>query len=338
MDSICSPEMPRRAFMAAIAGGLLAAPLAAEAQQVAGLPRVGHLAIASSTSTPQPPMENWDAFLAGLGGEGYVERKNFVFEHRDARNRPELFRAAAVELVRANVAVIFARGGHAVRAAKDATNTIPIVAIDLETDPIVAHFVQSLPRPGGNVTGMFLDLADLSGKHMELLKELSPKLSRLAVIGDPEINVSQFRATEVAGRALLVKVQTLETRHSDDFAGAFRVAVRDNVGALLILSSPLTLAHRRQVAELAMKHRLPTMFVYRSHVDAGGLMSYGPNLPDMFRRCGVYVARILAGNKPAEMPVERPTVFELVINLKTAKALGLTIPPSLLQRADQVIE
>jgi len=330
--------MDRRSFIGSLAGGLLAAPLAVKAQQVAGLPRVGHLAIAGSTSTPQPPTENWNAFLAGLGDEGYVEGKNFVFEHRDARNRPELFRAAAVELVRANVAVIFARGGHAVRAAKDATNTIPIVAIDLETDPIVAHFVQSLPRPGGNVTGMFLDLAELSGKHMEFLKELIPRLSRLAVVGDPEINVSQFRATEVAGRVLSIKVQTIEIRRSDDFGGAFQLAVRDNVGALLLLSSPLVLAHRRQIADLAVKHRLPTMFVYRSHVDAGGLLSYGPNLPDMFHHCGVYVARILSGRKAAEMPVERPTMFELIINLKTAKALGLTIPPSLLQRADQVIE
>ena len=330
--------MNRRIFLSAVAGGLFAAPLAAEAQRVAGLPRVGHLAIAGSTSIPQPPPENWDAFVAALQEAGYVEGQHFVFEHRDARNRSELFPAAAAELVRANVTVIFARGGHAVRAAKQATNTIPIVAVDLETDPVVAHFVKSLPRPGGNVTGMFLDLADLSGKHMELLKDLVPRLSRLAVVGDPEINVSQFRATETAGRVLSVKVQTLEVRHADDFAAAFRVAVRDNVGALLVLSSPLTLAHRRQIADLAVKHRLPTMFVYRSHVDAGGLMSYGPNLPDMFHHCGVYVARILAGSKPAEMPVERPTVFELVINLKTAKTLGLTIPPSLLQRADQVIE
>jgi putative ABC transport system substrate-binding protein len=212
------------------------------------------------------------------------------------------------------------------------------VAIDLETDPIVAHFVQSLARPGGNVTGMFLDLADLSGKHMELLKELRPKLTRLAVLGDSEINASQFRATEAAGRALSVQVLTLEIRHADDLAGAFGTAARSKAGAVLLLSSPLTLAHRRQIADLAVTHRLPTMFVYRSHVDTGGLMSYGPNLPDMFRQCGVYVARILAGSKPAEMPVERPTVFELVINLKTAKGLGLTIPPSLLQRADQVIE
>jgi putative ABC transport system substrate-binding protein len=158
------------------------------------------------------------------------------------------------------------------------------------------------------------------------------------VLGDSEINASQFRATEAAGRALSVQVLTLEIRHADDLAGAFGTAARSKAGAVLLLSSPLTLAHRRQIADLAVTHRLPTMFVYRSHVDTGGLMSYGPNLPDMFRQCGVYVARILAGSKPAEMPVERPTVFELVINLKTAKGLGLTIPPSLLQRADQVIE
>jgi putative ABC transport system substrate-binding protein len=328
----------RREFISGITLGLLAAPLAAEAQETTGLPRVGHLAIAGPNSTPQPPPENWNAFLAALREGGYEDGKTFTFEHRDARNRPELFRAAAAELVRAKVAVIFARGGHAVRAAKQATNTIPIVAIDLETDPIVAHFVQSLARPGGNVTGMFLDLADLSGKHMELLKELRPKLARLAVLGDPEINASQFRATESAGRALSVQVEALRIQQADDLAGAFGTAARNKAGALLLLSSPLGLTHRRQIADLAVAHRLPTMFVYRSHVDAGGLMSYGPNLPDMFRHCGVYVARILAGSKPAEMPVERPTVFELVINLKTARALGLPIPPSLLQRADQVIE
>ena len=330
--------MDRRSFIGTLAGGLLAGPLGAEAQPVSGLPRVGHLAIAGPNSTPQPPPENWDAFLAALREGGYEEGKTFTFEHRDAKNRPELFRAAAAELVRAKVAVIFARGGHAVRAAKQATNAIPIVAIDLETDPIVAHFVQSLARPGGNVTGMFLDLADLSGKHMEMLKELRPKLSRLAVLGDPEINSSQLRATEAAGRALSVQVEALGIRQAEDLAVAFGTATRNKAGALLLLSSPLGLAHRRQISDLAVAHRLPTMFVYRSHVDAGGLMSYGPNLPDMFRHCGVYVGRILAGSKPAEMPVERPTVFELVINLKTAKALGLTIPPSLLQRADHVIE
>lgn len=158
------------------------------------------------------------------------------------------------------------------------------------------------------------------------------------MLGDPDINGSQFRATESAGRALSVQVETLGIRQADDLAGAFGTAARSKAGALLLLSSPLVLAHRRQVADLAVAYRLPTMFVYRSHVDAGGLMSYGPNLPDMFRHCGVYVARILAGGKPAEMPVERLTVFELVVNLKTVKVIGLTIPPSLLQRADQVIE
>src|SRR4029077_1607880 len=219
--------MHRRAFLGTLAGGLLAVPLAAEDQQTTGLPRVGHLAIAGPNSTHQPPPENWDAFLAALREGGYEEGKTFTFEHRDARNRQELCRA--------KVPVIAARGGQGVRAAKKATNTIPIVAIDLETDPIVAHFVQSLARPGGNVTGMFLDLADLSGKHMGLLKERRPKLPRLAVLGDPEINGSQFRATESAGRALSVQVETLEIRHADDLAGAFGTAARSKAGALLLL-------------------------------------------------------------------------------------------------------
>ena len=197
--------MDRRAFICMMTGGLLAAPLAAEAQQAGDLPRIGHLAIAGTTSSPQPPSANWDAFLAGLRDGGYVEGQNVAFEHRDAHNRPELFPAAAAERVRAGVRVIFARGGQAVRAAKQATSAIPIVAIDLETDPIAAHFVTSLRRPGGNVTGMFLDLADLSGKHV---------LTRLAVVGDPDVNRSQFQATQQAGRILAVAVDPIEIRRA----------------------------------------------------------------------------------------------------------------------------
>lgn len=320
-----------------MAGGLLVPWLATRAQ-TAELPRVGHLVIAGSTSSPQPPNANWDAFLAGLREAGYVEGKDFVFEHRDAQNRPERFGAAAAELVRAGVRVIFARGGQAVRAAKQATSTIPIVAIDLETDPIAAHFVKSLSRPGGNVTGMFLDLADLSGKHVELLKEMVPSLTRLAVVGDPDVNRSQFQATQQAGHALGVMVDPMEIRRAADIEGVFRAAADKRARAMIVGSSPLTLAYRTEIAELAARYRLPTMFVYRFHVDAGGLLSYGPNLPEMFEQCGRYVARVLAGAKPADMPVERPTKFEFVISGKTAKALGLTIPRSLLQRADQVIE
>ena len=327
----------RRAFFGVVAAGLLATTFAAPAH-AADLPRVGHLAIAGTTSSPQPPSANWDAFLAGLREGGYVEGKNFVFEHRDAQNRPERFPAAAAELVHSGVRVIFARGGQAVRAATQATSTIPIVAIDLETDPIAAHFVKSLSRPGGNVTGMFLDLADLSGKHVELLKEMVPALTRLAVVGDPDVNRSQFQATQQAGRALGVAVDPMEIRRGADFERVFRAAADKRARAVIVGSSPLTLAYRTEIGELAARYRLPTMFVYRFHVDAGGLLSYGPNLPEMFQQCGRYVARVLAGAKPADMPVERPTKFELVINGKTARALGLAIPPSLLQRADQVID
>ncbi|HWO06932.1 MAG TPA: ABC transporter substrate-binding protein [Methylomirabilota bacterium] len=333
-----TPFMDRRAFIGTVSGCLLAAPLAAGTQPAGDLPRIGHLAIAGTTSSPQPPSANWDAFLAGLRDGGYVEGQNFAFEHRDAHNRPELFPAAAAELVRAGVRVIFARGGQAVRAAKQATSAIPIVAIDLETDPIAAHFVTSLRRPGGNVTGMFLDLADLSGKHVELLKEMVPTLTRLAVVGDPDVNRSQFQATQQAGRILAVAVDPIEIRRASDIQGVFRITTEKHDRALIVGSSPLVLAYRAEIADLATRHHLPTMFVYRFHVDAGGLLSYGPDLPEMFHHCGQYVARVLAGAKPAEMPVERPTKFELVINLKTAKALGLTIPQSLLQRADQVIE
>jgi len=296
------------------------------------------LAIAGTTATPQPPSANWDAFQGGLREAGYVEGRNFVFEHRDAQNTPELFTAAAADLVRAHVSVIFARGGQAVRAAQQATGTIPIVAIDLETDPIAARFVKSLSRPGGNVTGMFLDVAELSGKHLELLKELLPRLARVAVVGDPDVNRSQMQATLAAARALSVGVDVMEVRQAKAIDDAFQTAAQKRAGAMLVLSSPLSLAYRVAIADLAIRHRLPTMFVYRFHVDAGGLISYGPNLPAMFRRCGGYVARILAGGRPAEMPIERPSTFELVINLKTARALGLTIPPSLLQRADQAVE
>ena len=329
--------MNRRGFLALL-GSLVAGSSANEAHATDELPRIGHLAIAGTTSTPQPPSANWDAFLAGLREAGYVEGRNFVFEHRDAGNKPELFPAAAADLVRAHVSVIFARGGQAVRAAKQATHTIPIVAIDLETDPIAAHLVKSLSRPGGNVTGMFLDLAELSGQHVELFKELLPRLSRVAVVGDPEVNRSQMEATAAAGHQLSVGVDVIEVRQAKDIDGAFRTASQKRAGAVVVLSSPLSLAYRVTIAELAIRYGLPTMFVYRFHVDAGGLLSYGPSLPAMFHRCGGYVARILAGSKPAEMPIERPSTFELIINLKAAKALNLTIPPSLLARADQVIE
>jgi putative tryptophan/tyrosine transport system substrate-binding protein len=327
--------MHRRAFLGTLAGGLLAVPLAAEDQQTTGLPRVGHLAIAGPNSTPQPPPENWDAFLAALREGGYEEGKTFTFEHRDARNRPELFRAAAAELVRAKVAVIFARGGHAVRAAKQATNTIPIVAIDLETDPIVAHFVQSLARPGGNVTGLTTQIGGL--KLYQLLNEAVPKVSRVAYLYDPASSVGGAERAIAAAQAANVDLQMVALRDPNDIAQAFAEFRRGTNGLLLDRAVILQL-RQDQICKLALQHRLPTAAAGRSFVEAGCLVYYGENLAAMHRRAAVYVDKIFRGAKPGDLPVEQPTKFELVINLKTAKALGLTIPPSLLGRADEVIQ
>ena len=313
---------------------LLAAPLAVDGQSTR-VPRIGVLTTGNPRSAPPA---NWEAFVQGLRVSGYVEGKNIAFEHRYAEGRPELFPDLAADLVRLKVDVIFARGPWAVPAAKSATRTIPIIGIDLESDPIAQGLVESLARPGGNITGMFLDLAELSGKQLQILKEIVPRLSRVAVLADPAVNSSQLRELRVVARLLAVQIQALEMKSSKDLKGALEATQKGYAEALIVLGNPLTLASRTLIGEIAVKQRLPTIYPVGAHVEAGGLISYGPDLPDMFRRCGVYVGRILGGAKPAELPVERPVRFNLVINLKTAKALGLTIPPSLRLRADQVIE
>jgi len=313
---------------------LLAAPLAVDGQSTR-VPRIGVLTTGNPRSAPPA---NWEAFVQGLRESGYVEGKNIAFEHRYAEGRPELFPDLAADLVRLKVDVIFARGPWAVPAAKSATRTIPIIGIDLESDPIAQGLVESLARPGGNITGMFLDLAELSGKQLQILKEIVPRLSRVAVLADPAVNSSQLRELRVVARSLAVQIQALEMKSSKDLKGALEATQKGYAEALIVLGNPLTLASRTLIGEIAVKQRLPTIYPVGAHVEAGGLISYGPDLPDMFRRCGVYVGRILGGAKPAELPVERPVRFNLVINLKTAKALGLTIPPSLRLRADQVIE
>ncbi|PYN41109.1 MAG: ABC transporter substrate-binding protein [Candidatus Rokuibacteriota bacterium] len=308
--------------------------LAAEAQPA----KVARIGILTTGDPRSAPPANWEGFLQGLRESGYVEGQNIAFEHRNAQGKPELFPDLAADLARLPVDVIFARGPWAVPAAKAATRTIPIVGIDLESDPVAQGFVKSLARPGGNITGMFLDLAELSGKQLEILKEISPKLARVAVLGDPAINASQLRELRGVARSLAVQIQALEMKSPEDLGEAFEAANKGHAKALIVLSSPLTLRSRTLIGDIAVKRRLPTMYLYRAHVEAGGLISYGPDLPEMFRRCGGYVGRILGGVKPGELPVERPVRFDLVINLKTAKALGLTIPPSLLARADQIIE
>jgi putative tryptophan/tyrosine transport system substrate-binding protein len=317
-----------------LALSLTLAPVVAAAQPAGKAWRVGVLTTGNPHSAPPA---NWDGFLQGLRESGYVEGQNIAIEQRYAEGKPELFPDRAADLVRLKVDVIFARGPWAVSAAKAATRTIPIIGLDLESDPISDGFVKSLARPGGNITGMFLDLAELSGKQLQILKEIIPKLSRVAILGDSAVNASQLRELRMVARSLAVQTQALEMKSSKDLESAFEAANKGRATALIVLSNPLTLASRTQIGDMATKRRLPTMYLYRAHVDAGGLISYGPDLPDMFRRCGEYVGRILGGAKPSELPVERPVKFDLVINLKTANALGLTIPQSVLVRADQII-
>jgi ABC-type uncharacterized transport system substrate-binding protein len=328
--------MNRRKFIT-FGGAAVAVPLAAGAQQPLGH-RIGHLTLAAPTDTSPPPPANWNAFVQGLREAGYIEGPNIAFEHRSARGQPELFPKLALELASLKVEVIFARGTWALAAAKSATKTIPIVGIDLEIDPVEAGLVESIARPGGNVTGLFLDLSELSGKHLQILKEVIRGTSRVAVLGDPDINAPQIRELQRVAQSLSMQTQVVGMRNATALDDAFTTAVNWRADALIVLSNPLTLNHRTRIAEVAAKARLPTIYLYRAHVTAGGLLSYGPDLPDMFRRCGVYVGRILGGSKPADLPIERPARFELVVNLKTARALGITVPEIILARADEVIE
>ena len=315
--------------------GLLAAPLAADAQPAGKVPRVGIL-------PPGPISERvhlWEAFRQGLRELGYVEGQNIIIVFHSTEVRPERLPKLAAELVSLKVDIIVAAGGPGVRAAQQATKTIPIVA-PVMTDPVELGFAASLARPGGNITGLTLISSDLSGKRLELLKASVPRVSRIAVLFNPiaPIMPPQMRETKVAARALGVQLQLLEVRAPEDFEMAFQAARRGGAGALITMDDTFVFTHRARIVKLAAKNRLPAIYGFREFVDAGGLMSYAANLVDMYRRAATYVDKILKGAKPADLPVEQPTRFELVINLKTAKALGLTIPQSVLIRADEVIQ
>ena len=329
--------MERRTFLGVIAGGLFAAPLAADAQQTAKIDRIGYLA----TSLADSP--HWrDAFLQGLRDLGYVEGRNVVIEYRDAEGTLKRLPALAAELVALKVDVIVAAAGTlAALAAKQASRTLPIVFIAVG-NPVTSGLVTSLARPGGNATGLSALTPELVGKWLELLKQAVPGVSRVAVLWQPggmgDTDQEALNEADVAARALGVRLQFLEARGPADIDRAFSEMTRARTGALTVLSTPMFGTERRRLVDLAAQNRLPTMFSFRRYVDAGGLMSYGPNLTDLSRRAATYVDRILKGAEPGNLPVEQPTKFELVINLKTAKALGLTIPPSVLARADQVIE
>jgi putative ABC transport system substrate-binding protein len=281
----------------------------------------------------------WEAFRQGLKEFGYVEGRNIVIEYRYAEGKPERLPTLAAELVRLKVDLILSAGEQGVRAAKQASQTIPIV-VALAGDLVGPGYVASLARPGGNITGQTTLVSELSAKRLELLKTAFPKVSRVAILWNPTnaANVAAFKETEVAARALRIQLLPLDVRRADDFAGAFPAALRARADALIAVGDTLLLTHRARIADFAAKNRLPAMYGNEDFMDAGGLMFYGPNVADMYRRAATYVDKILKGAKPGALPVEQPTKLEFVINLKTAKALGLTIPPSILSRADRVIE
>ncbi len=319
-----------------LALGLLLAPLAAAAQQPGKVYRIGVLLIGSRTGYALPLV---DAFRQGLREFGYVEGRNVAFEYRFADGKLERLPDLAAELVRSRVDVIVTSATPAIQAAMNATRTIPIV-MAASADPVGTGLVSSLARPGGNITGLTLMSPELAGKLLEILKEAIPGVTRVAVLALRGTSATSlfFRGTEVAARALGVRLQLLEVRNPDEFDGAFSAMTKERADALIVQTSPLTFEHRRRIVDLAAKIRLPAIYESRESVETGGLMSYGQSISDMYRRSAAFVDKILNGTKPADLPVEQPTKFELVINLKTAKALGLTIPPSVLIRADHVIE
>jgi len=327
----------RRIGLAVVFALSLFAPLAASAQQSAKITRIGYLA------TNLADTSHWrDAFLQGLRDLGYVESRNVVIEYRDAEGKLERLPALAAELVALKVDVIVAAAGTlAALAAKQATRTLPIVFIAVG-NPVTSGLVASLARPGGNATGLSALTPELVSKWLELLKQAVPGVSRVAILWQPggmgDTDQEALKEADVAARALGVRLQFVEARVPADIDRAFSDMTRARAGALTVLSTPMFGTERRRLVDLAAKNRLPTMFSFRRYVDAGGLMSYGPDLVDLSRRASIYVDKILKGAKPGDLPVEQPTTFELVINLKTAKALGLTIPQSVLGRADQVID
>jgi putative ABC transport system substrate-binding protein len=328
--------MNRRSFVGTLGLGLLVAPFVAEAQQAAKVARIGYLAGNLAANPPQH-----EAFRQGLRDLGNVEGRNVVIEYRSAEGRFERLPALAAELVGLKVDVIVTSDTPAALAAKQATRTVPVV-FSFAVDPVTSGLVTSLARPGGNVTGLATLVPELVGKRLEQLTQAVPGVSRVSVLWQPgsqggRTEKDMLKGAEVAGRGLGVPLQFVEARGPADFDRAFSDMTRAHAGALTVLGSAMFFNERRRLVALAAKHRLPAMYGLREYVDAGGLMSYGPNVADLFRRAATYVDRILKGAKPGDMPVEQPTKFELVINLKTAKVFGLTIPPSVLGRADEVI-
>ena len=326
--------MDRRSFISGITVGLLAAPLVAEAQQTRKVPRVGVLG--GQSPEISPPIL---ALRQGLRELGYVEGQNIAIEWRWAHGKNERYPDLAAELVKLKVDIIVAPTTAGAQAAQRATKTIPIV-MGFVSDPVALGLVANLARPGGNITGLAVPTPEIAGKRVQLLREVAPTVARIAVLSDPSQPGISFdlRGTEAAARALGVQLQVWEARSGGELDRAFTAIARERASGIIILPSTTLFAYRAHIAQLAAKHRLPTSAWARELTEAGCLISYGANQPDVARRAATYVDKILKGAKSADLPIEQPTKFELVINLKTTKALGLTIPPSLLQRADEVIE
>jgi putative ABC transport system substrate-binding protein len=314
---------------------LLALSFPAQAQQPTKIPRIGHLAASSFSTNPA----RIEAFRQGLRELGYVEGKNIVIEYRYAEGKLDRLPALVAELVRLKVDIIVSGGPTPTRAAKEATSTIPIV-MAFDNDPVANGFVASLARPGGNITGLSTLAPEISGKQLELLKEIVPRLARVAVLGDSTTpgNAQALKEIELAAGALKVKLQYLDVLDPKDIETAFRAANKGRADAVLMMTSRVFVLQRTQIADLAAKSRLPAIYDRREFVDDSGLMSYGTNFTDLSRRAATYVDKILKGAKPADLPVEQPIKFELIINLKAAKQIGLTIPPNVLARADKVIK
>jgi ABC-type uncharacterized transport system substrate-binding protein len=328
----------RRTFLAGGAG-ILAAPLAAEAQQAGKVYRVGYIGPTPVATIISDPAQYFNSFRREMGQRGYLEGQDLVLELRSVDGRLGRVSEVVRELVQLNVDVIVAVSGPVIQAAREGTRTIPIVMVGVG-DPVATGFVASLARPGGNITGLSQLSPELSAKRLDLIKEVVPGVSRVAILWNPTnpSNAPQLAAIKVAAQVLGMQLQLLEVRGPQDFETVFQAATRGRVGAVITLDDLLIYTRRTQIVALAAKSRLPAIYAWSTFPDAGGLMSYGADFRDMYRQAAVFVDKILRGAKPGDLPVEQPTKLELVINLKTAKALGFTIPRSLLLRADQVIE
>jgi putative ABC transport system substrate-binding protein len=326
--------MDRRSFLVVGAGALVTLPLAAEGQPTGKVYRIGFL-----WDSPAVFPDAIEAFRQGLRDLGYVEGRNLAIEYRWAEGKPERMRELAEELVRLKVDVIMAPSSIYTGAAKRATSTIPIIFMS-HADPLGTGHVKSLARPGGNATGLTIMMTETNVKGLELFKEAVPGLARVAVVWDPATpsHGPGLKAVEDAGPSLGLRIQSVPVLSASEYETAFSTMLRERADGVLVLSTPLFISGAKRLAELALTHKLPSLFGPKHHVAAGGLMSYSPHRADLYRRGAIFVDKILKGANPRDLPIEQATKFELVMNLKTAKALGLTIPPSLLLRVDQVIE